>query len=486
MHPSDGPRADPGTRRAERPDWEEGDPVVEVKVPPPPPDPYPVTAPVAPADNGGAAEVDGWSAEGTKQLASQSPAPLRLEGARVPEARLLLVEAAFGLCCLLLFTIPLLASITWPSFGTASKAVGFALALVATPAVMLHGRTRRLEDVHILLILFTAWALVSWIWSVDLSLSEAQAFTVVQLLVMVLCLWEFGGGEHKRLRLLGAYTAGAFLSAALLVLEAARGGDVAMRYSLAEAGPNGVAFALCLAIPMSWYLSFKVRSLVAIVALRSYIPLALMAMVVTASRSALFVAGIAILVVPLSLPLLSRAARTAIVAGAVICLACIAFLIPAQPLARLATTGSELQQGDLGGRNALWRAGLEIFGKEPVLGVGIGASRVEIERRTGALEGAHNTFISLAAEVGFVGLALFSLLLVTIVLRILRTKGLRRTFCLVLFLTLLVGLVPRHWEYEKATWAVLALLVNETAVLTARPLPATRHSLEQLVGTRKE
>jgi hypothetical protein len=64
---------------------------------------------------------------------------------------------------------------------------------------------------------------------------------------------------------------------------------------------------------------------------------------------------------------------------------------------------------------------------------------------------------------GAVGLGLFLLLLLSVAVRGFRLRGQKRRLVNVLLVTLLIGLLPGHWEYHKATWLIVALMLAETA-----------------------
>jgi hypothetical protein len=389
--------------------------------------------------------------------------------------RISMRDLAFFLLWTLVFTIPLLKAITLRSVGTLSRIVGLAVVAVAVPCILVRpGRRRRLLDVHILAVAFAGWVMASYFWSIEASETRAHVFTMAQLVVMVLCLWEFALTREQHLQLLRAFTLGATGSCVALVWGFLTGATTeAQRFSLAESGPNAVAFTLCLAMPMAWYLSFHARSRRTAVAWRSFIPFAVLGIVLTASRAALLIAAVAVLIVPLSFEHLSRKAKAWLLLGTLACVYMGSLVIPSGPVERLSTIGTEVETGDLSGREVLWAAGIELLGREPFTGLGAGAARFEVERITGQLAGLHNTFISLAADLGVPGLGLFLLILCVAGKRSLATEGLDRKFAAVLLATFVVGLVPRHWEYEKGTWLIIALLVGHAAsALSNRPRSA--------------
>jgi hypothetical protein len=81
----------------------------------------------------------------------------------------------------------------------------------------------------------------------------------------------------------------------------------------------------------------------------------------------------------------------------------------------------------------------------------------------GREQGPHNTYLSLAADLGVVGVGLFLLILISIAGRSLRLKARQQRYLVnVLLVTLAIGLLPGHWERIKVTWLMIAILLAET------------------------
>ncbi len=345
-----------------------------------------------------------------------------------------------------------------------AKVTGVVAGLLGVVAILVEGRRPRLNDVHFLSVALAALVTLSSFWTLDLARTLDSMVGIVLLVGLVLLTWEFLPGRRGALRLATAYWIGTAVPALMLVWRNLSGTGVVLdgRQRLGTVHPNDVAFMLCLAIPLAWYVGWRRRGWW-LAAASAFVPLALYAIVLTASRSGLLIGLLAATVVPWTA--LAGRPRRAAAAGAVLLIVGPLFipLLPAAQIARLATTSSALSTGDLNDRGTLWAAAWDTIGDHPLAGVGAGASRVAIEERTDILLGAHNTFLSVAAELGIIGLALFLLILMCLGARIgVLPASLERRTLVVLAAVILIGLQVRHWEYEKALWAAFAFILATT------------------------
>jgi O-antigen ligase len=144
-------------------------------------------------------------------------------------------------------------------------------------------------------------------------------------------------------------------------------------------------------------------------------------------------------------------------------------------MVRILSSPTEIRGGTIGLRRSLWQAGVDLWARHPLLGVGAGAAPTAIPSE-GLLFRAdviHNTPLSIGAELGTVGFLLFSTLLATLAFR-LRSRHRRvRLFALALLATWFVGSLTLTWEYEKATWLVLGIVLVSSGI-QAVPRPEAR------------
>jgi O-antigen ligase len=128
---------------------------------------------------------------------------------------------------------------------------------------------------------------------------------------------------------------------------------------------------------------------------------------------------------------------------------------PTASLDRLATTWGSIAAGDLGGRVPLWNTTLAIFAEHPILG--IGAGDLHASTVLGAV--AHNTYLSILAELGLIGFILFVILVGIVFIQALIQARRADILWMALLATWAIGVFTLSWEFRKPTWLLLSLVV---------------------------
>lgn len=360
--------------------------------------------------------------------------------------------------------------------GTISRLLGIAAAVLGAVALIVGGRHHRLRDVHVLLILYVAWAVLSQSWTVDAAASRVVSGTLIQLLVLVLLLWEFGRADRSRRHLLWAYVLGAWVGV-ILTAVAILSGAVTSRAAAPGFNTGAFAYVIVLAIPMAWHLSLGTRSRVQLVVARLFVALAVPTVAATGTRGALLVLPLALCIIPLTFDRLAPRGRLLTAAGLILPVLLALTVVPDATLERLSTTPAELRDGDFSGRSGLWQRALDEFDEAPLTGVGVGALRFAVAQDLGDAEDPHNSLLAVAGDLGLVGLALFLLALLSAFVIALRHPPKERLFAIVLLGTLVLSLMPLHAEDAKHTWVVLAFVV---AAAPMSPATLTRRGRAHL------
>lgn len=164
--------------------------------------------------------------------------------------------------------------------------------------------------------------------------------------------------------------------------------------------------------------------------------------------------------------------RPAILATGGLALAAIVAVVALAGVLRLDLTSSEGLDRSTAGRWALVKGGVDLYAERPVFGWGSGSYRRAYRRETGtsdvrAVAASHTIPLTVAAEQGTIGLALYLGLLITSLLALLRAA--RRGLASAAIAAAYVAMVLHSWFYaafleDPLTWALLAVGLSLAAV----------------------
>lgn len=199
------------------------------------------------------------------------------------------------------------------------------------------------------------------------------------------------------------------------------------------------------------------------------LPLLLLGILATASRGAM-VGCVAGLVLSGALRLRQmRPPRHATAIGGLVVLGLLgAWYIRQEPLVlrRLAST-AEGSGPNIENRLELWQAGREAFTSHPILGVGYGQLRNYVELATGNNKPVHQTFISMSAELGVVGLAVFVWLLVAVVRDTVPARSLRHPevarACRGFVIAIITQGLFTNVQHSRALWMIIGAIAVQAA-----------------------
>jgi O-antigen ligase len=362
----------------------------------------------------------------------------------------------------LTFAIPWENSIIIPGIGTIGRLIGLVTAALGVFAILLRGRLRHPATFHYLSAAFVGWSGLTLMWTVDLPATMERVFRVVQGAALPWLVWELAPSPGRRRGLLQAYVLGAYVSA-MDTISHYRSGisthEATGRFSAEGFNPNDLGFLLVLALPMAWHLGITYRSPIMRWLNRVYLPLGMVAILLTGSRSSLVTSVLAMALVPLTFTRLKIGMQAGVAAALAVAVVATIKVVPATTWQRLATTGQEIESGTLNERRVIWEAGLQVFARHPIGGIGAGAFPTAVVPFLGYKKTPHNTYISILVDQGLVGFTIFILMLVSIFFHARAATDQDRRFVYVLLLTLAVGLMPRAWEHYKPTWLMFGLLL---------------------------
>lgn len=362
--------------------------------------------------------------------------------------------------------------------GTRGRVVGLALAGCWALAAVSAGRIRRPAAIHLLMIGYMLWCAASVFWSLSPESSLEQTKTYVQLVLLALIVWDLYERPRDLHVALQAYVLGAWVCLAEL-FEVYLAGEVQRRFSVGVFNENTLSFTLAMGIPVAWYLTLagargaglargSLGSLLRLSNL-AFIPAAALGVALTASRAGMVSVLIGCAYMALSFNRLGRGARLLMIAGGVAIAVYGVSLVPRDSLERLGGTSSVVSQGDWNGRLPIWKEALRTISERPLLGTGIHAFHVAAYQ-TG--KAPHNIVLSVFAELGIVGFALFlGILLCAFRLAIGQPSG-AAAFWLAMLAVWLLSALLHNFEDQKITWLLFGLLAVSARL--AAPTAAER------------
>jgi O-antigen ligase len=355
--------------------------------------------------------------------------------------------------------------------GSVTRLAGVAAVAVGALTLVLSGRFRRPNLILMLALVFTLLNAVSLFWTIDRAASIERVITYAQLLGLTWLIWEFARTLEQQEMLMIAYCLGAYLCIFGILQSYATGfrrvATWGERYSGLGFDPNDLGLILALGIPMAWHLFLNRRGIIRFIA-GSYVPAALMGILLTASRGAFLSSLVGLSIVPLAWP--RRSFRsTAVIVGALVAGAVLlALVVPQSSWDRILTITTEVQGGKMSGRIGIWEAAWQVFQERMVFGAGAGAFAASVEPLLGPNKGAHNAYLAILVEQGVVGIVSFVALLVACSWSVFRLRGPERKLWTVLALTWFVGVMALNWQYRKITWLLFGLLSAQSAVRLIR------------------
>jgi O-antigen ligase len=366
---------------------------------------------------------------------------------------------------LLVFSVPWEEAFVAFGIGSMTRVFGIATVAIGLLTIIVSGKLRRPDVVLWLSFAFTLLCLLSLVWSISPIATASRVSTYVQLVALVWLVLELARTRDQQLSLMSAYCLGAYVSIADVMRRFVSGEPIDGRYTGNNLDPNDLGLTLAIGIPMAWYFflnrTWFLRTLGAI-----YVPLAVLAILLTASRGAFLSAIVALSIVPITLP--RKSFRSVILSVVLLgATGVAASVVPQTSWERFSTIGSEIAGGTMSQRTAIWQAGLQVFRDNAILGVGAGAFNEAVEPLLGTAVLAHNVYLAILAEQGVIGFGVFIALLASCGLLIYRMPPLERKVWRAIGLTWAIGVMSLSWEYRKTTWFLVGLVAAQARILGA-------------------
>jgi O-antigen ligase len=341
--------------------------------------------------------------------------------------------------------------------GNIARVTGLVLLLAAIPAVLLTGRIRTPGALQWLALAFFLWFCCTSLWTIDPAATLARLRGYFQVMMTVWLVWEFAATPEDMRDLLRACVAGSWVLAVLTVVSVASpASEEQIRFVAEGQDPNDVARFLDLGFPLAALLLDGEERWAGKLLAFGYLPLGIVGVLVTASRSGFLAALVALAGCAV---LLARRHMREFVIGVFSLPAIVSavwIVAPHETLERIATIPEQLQGGDLNYRLNIWQAGWQAFVHSPFFGTGAGS--FVTAARLAPADTAHNTVLAIVVEGGVVGLIIATAVVAVCLRALLQTRGQVRGALATAMLVWVVTSLAATVEQNRTTWFLLTLI----------------------------
>jgi O-antigen ligase len=278
-------------------------------------------------------------------------------------------------------------------------------------------------------------------------------------MMIVWLVWEFAESPLHLRSMLRAFIAGSWVLAILTLANFASPQSIAegqVRFVAYGQDPNDVARFLDLGLPLAALLLNSETQWPAQLLAAGYLPLGLVAVVLTASRGGFLAA---LLALAGCIVLLIRSHARIVLAGIFslpVLAAGLWFAVPHETFERLATIPGQLAAGDLNQRSNIWSAGWHAFIRAPILGTGAGS--FVSAAGVSPIDTAHNTVLNILVGGGLCALFLAIAILALAARSVLQTHGPLRIALATTLLVWTVTAMVASVEERRTTWLLIALI----------------------------
>jgi O-antigen ligase len=380
--------------------------------------------------------------------------------------------------CLLAAIVPWEENFYISEFVSTARILGLLAFGLGVLKVLFSGRMRIPPLLLVWFALFIAWCLLAVNWSIIPEATLSKAITYVLLFSLVWLTWELADTPARQKWIMRAIVFGTAVLIFNVYLNFLGHGLSEQRATAESANPNGVATAACLGILFALFLitrrekgQFELPNWI----YWGFIAAAGIVIPLTGSRAGLISAGLTSIAF---FPMLRQSTRKSGWKNLLAILVIAAAILVTVPRLASRAVLQRLIEGRESStfreRVSAWDRGFQaLWSKNPLLGVGPGTYAHAGLGLREVGRAAHNTYVSVFVETGFVGIALFLAFWLLLLRRILLMPKNDRFFWLVFLVSVQPTLLTASGEYYKFIWLIGALILCQSA----NPKPVNRRPL---------
>jgi O-antigen ligase len=323
-------------------------------------------------------------------------------------------------------------------------------------------KMQKIKAHEVLVLLLGAWAIISFSWS-DYS-NEAISYSYYYAICgLTFILVKRQCDNFEKWNFVGiCYLLGCLVSSIIIIYnwQHSTGSNI-YRFSKEGLNANYVAYCLATAVPVLMVIFLRLKNIHILHLLGVILTLftLFMGIALTGCRGALFAYLIGLSIFIFSMFRLHKVAFFFVLISLLITSITFYNYLPLMLQTRLVNIYAASQYGGINDRLTLWPIAFDLFKKNMIFGVGAGS----FQNLNPLGMGTHNVFLSVAAELGIIGLFLYLLSVVISLLNVFRRKLSFRGGKLALFSLFLVWLtisLAGVWEVSPAAWFSFAWFSN--------------------------
>lgn len=317
-----------------------------------------------------------------------------------------------------------------------------------------------------------SWFIASFLWtSMPIDYQHAHAINSQQsikahfyLITVVLLMFQVIRSQRDLQLLFVSFLVGCMWLIGLL-LSSYEPGARTVRHGLQGLDANEMTVIICIGVSLAVYLLVLGRSVIWRLLGLIYLPLAMIAVLITGSRTGLVVMLVGmsgLIVLFLKAGIIIRLASISVVAATSVW---VVDAIPDKTLDRLMSTGTELSRGTLSERSITWKKAWYEFAEQPLTGQGLGSFRQSMNKHNVEYT-AHNSYISIAIEQGVIGLLLYLAVIMTMFWQALAMNNVQRWLLMPTLLVVTLGQMTLTLHEAMYSWfaymaVMLAVLIDK-------------------------